>query len=457
MGVESLDLDLDADAVLLLGDNGAGKSSVLKALRIALGAWLRGVDLKEVSAPHIAPWMMRQIVVEQGHELVLQRSDEASRVSVKGRLEGGAELEWAVARNSAKSSRTRFREARNLLDTAAKWVSGDDPHPLPLVAYFGARRARSASRRTAGKGVEPRAMAYARSLDSSLDVNRLLSRWDRLDRQSSARSSKAADARAVRDALESCLSELLPGDGQVVYDPSLEEPVMLMKGEDERAQRFAALSDGYRNVIEIGMDLALRAIQLNPALGSDSIVATQGVVLIDEVGQHLHPAWQTEVLSRLRRAFPSLQFIVTTHSPFVALHRGGGAKVYRLSGGPEGASATEVTDVGATVDMTLRGAAFGPIITSGPELLAALEERRQILSAFVGEPAVGTREKLARSSDRIEELRGVRPTRIEDVVRRLSAEASQNVAADDDSQERLMAIEVRARQALKSANQKKGG
>jgi hypothetical protein len=48
----------------------------------------------------------------------------------------------------------------------------------------------------------------------------------------------------------------------------------------------------------------------NPLLGA-------GVVLIDELELHLHPQWQREVVEKLRTTFPNIQFIVTTHSPFI--------------------------------------------------------------------------------------------------------------------------------------------
>ena len=40
--------------------------------------------------------------------------------------------------------------------------------------------------------------------------------------------------------------------------------------------------------------------------------------MVDEVDLHLHPAWQRDVIPRLSRAFPNLQFLFTTHSPIVA-------------------------------------------------------------------------------------------------------------------------------------------
>jgi predicted ATP-binding protein involved in virulence len=43
----------------------------------------------------------------------------------------------------------------------------------------------------------------------------------------------------------------------------------------------------------------------------------EGIVLIDEIDLHLHPGWQVELIPTLKRVFPRLQFIVTTHSPMV--------------------------------------------------------------------------------------------------------------------------------------------
>ena len=64
-------------------------------------------------------------------------------------------------------------------------------------------------------------------------------------------------------------------------------------------------------------DIAYRCLLLNPALGERAAQETSGIVLIDEVDMHLHPAWQQTILADLKKAFPKIQFIVTTHSPQV--------------------------------------------------------------------------------------------------------------------------------------------
>jgi len=77
------------------------------------------------------------------------------------------------------------------------------------------------------------------------------------------------------------------------------------------------LSDGIRNLIGMVGDLAHRCVRLNPHFGAGAATMTPGVVLIDEVDMHLHPAWQQTVVTGLREAFPTIQFVVTTHSHLV--------------------------------------------------------------------------------------------------------------------------------------------
>ncbi|OAI29396.1 hypothetical protein A1356_04690 [Methylomonas koyamae] len=69
----------------------------------------------------------------------------------------------------------------------------------------------------------------------------------------------------------------------------------------------------------IGMvaDIAYRMATLNPQLEADVIKQTEGIVLIDEIDLHLHPKWQREVVGRLLTTFPKVQFVASSHSPFI--------------------------------------------------------------------------------------------------------------------------------------------
>lgn len=68
-------------------------------------------------------------------------------------------------------------------------------------------------------------------------------------------------------------------------------------------------------MVALVADIAWRAAVLNPHLAAHAAERSEGVILIDEVDLHLHPRWQRRVLGDLRRTFPALQFVTTTHSP----------------------------------------------------------------------------------------------------------------------------------------------
>ena len=90
------------------------------------------------------------------------------------------------------------------------------------------------------------------------------------------------------------------------------------------------MSDGEKCTMALFGDLARRLTLANP--NKSNPLLGEGVVLIDEIELHMHPAWQRKVLKKLkstfpniqkkvindlRNAFPNIQFIITTHSPIV--------------------------------------------------------------------------------------------------------------------------------------------
>jgi predicted ATPase len=75
-------------------------------------------------------------------------------------------------------------------------------------------------------------------------------------------------------------------------------------------QDIENLSDGYKSVFALAVDIMCTLITEKV-----SYDLAEGIVLIDEIGTHLHPRWKMEVVKRFRTAFPKLQFIVTTHEP----------------------------------------------------------------------------------------------------------------------------------------------
>ncbi len=106
-------------------------------------------------------------------------------------------------------------------------------------------------------------------------------------------------------------------------DEVTNESVLVRDGNGIRVP-IEQLSDGYRSALCIAVELLRQMYEL---FGPDTFVRAvaetpgqvrlPGVVAIDEVDAHLHPTWQRDIGRWLTRCFPDMQFIVTTHSPIV--------------------------------------------------------------------------------------------------------------------------------------------
>lgn len=88
------------------------------------------------------------------------------------------------------------------------------------------------------------------------------------------------------------------------------------------------LSEGYRSVIIFVCDLLYRLVSKHD--GKGDVFEMKGVVLIDEIDQHLHPKWQRVIVQRLRKLFPNMQFFFTTHSPTIIQGASEDALIYRV-------------------------------------------------------------------------------------------------------------------------------
>lgn len=124
----------------------------------------------------------------------------------------------------------------------------------------------------------------------------------------------------VYRAMQMCY-ERITGHQGVAFDYNLDTNEIECSYNNEDGLRMSIplsqMSDGYKSTISLIADIAYRMAVLNPQMGIDVIEKTDGVILIDEVDLHLHPAWQHRILGDLQEIFPRVQFIVTTHAPAV--------------------------------------------------------------------------------------------------------------------------------------------
>ena len=129
---------------------------------------------------------------------------------------------------------------------------------------------------------------------------------------------KGSAWRAVFEESKGIVTRLLPQIDEVRVE---EEVSFMWRGEETS---LGHLSDGYRSMFALAIDV-LRWLELSRSDPKVPLNECRGVVLIDEIDAHLHPKWQRQAGFLLCETFPNLQFIVTSHSPFVAMAAGEGA------------------------------------------------------------------------------------------------------------------------------------
>lgn len=131
--------------------------------------------------------------------------------------------------------------------------------------------------------------------------------------------AKGKEFAGTKEAFITALSDAIPAMSEVEIDSKNNEFIarISVTGEAPEYQAFENMSDGFKSAISIVAEIAYRCIELNGFLGKDAVKKTPGIVMIDEVDLYLHPRWQRHILADLQAAFPLIQFIVSSHSPFI--------------------------------------------------------------------------------------------------------------------------------------------
>ena len=298
--IDELRLPLHPSLTVLHGDNAHGKTSVLSAIAVALGRIpmllpdVSGIDFRKTDRR--APNRPLRVAVTTTEGVEWERLVQAGRL-------------------------TRRRLSRGLMEKTEAIVSADrekrEPLDLPIVAFYDTDRAvfDAPQRR---RGFTPDFSRY-QALEGALSARtnfREFFKWFyameneelRAQKQQRDFGYRLKELEAVRRAITAMVPEV--SDPRVELGP-LRFVVSVTPGRSQSEElALDQLSGGYRIMLAVAADLARRMAQGNAHL--DDPLASEAIVLIDEVELHLHPSWQQRVLTDLARTFPNTQFIVST-------------------------------------------------------------------------------------------------------------------------------------------------
>lgn len=306
---------------VVVGNNGAGKSTVLEAATIAAGTLTSAMDgltnygIKKSDAHYKCFDLGSNIDVQPQFPV---------EITAVGNVDG-KNISWTRSLNSARG-RDGLASAKELTVIAGVYQermrSGDKELKLPTISYYGTGRLWAQHREKKSDTFEKnnRSNGYIDSLDGAANDKLMMKWFQKMTMQQLQRNQEIPEFTAVRMAMEQVFASITGfSDVKVQFnlDTGSIDVIYFDKNNEHVRIPVSLLSDGYKCTISLIADIAYRMAILNPQLLDRVLIETEGIVLIDEIDLHLHPTWQKRILKDLMDIFPKVQFIVSTHAPEV--------------------------------------------------------------------------------------------------------------------------------------------
>ena len=335
--------EFEPDLNVLVGLNGQGKTSILDAVAVAYGQFVGGFGTGKDKGVLNGDIHLAKLIGDSDDldDATSMNFTMEYQLPVKVCVDAykseyfDCPLYWERSLNTLKSRTTQVKKLKAFANRLQKDVQDNTQVLLPLISYYGTGRLwaqkRLSEKNNPQNKKDSRLDGYQNCLDPESSYN-AFSSWLRKETiadferkmqiiEQSGLEGAMVSGKTIRSRLLSAITNAI----NVVLSPSgwfnlrysASSQQIIASHIEQGDVPVSLLSDGVRNMIGMVADIAYRAVRLNPYLHENAVIETPGVVLIDEVDMHLHPEWQQLILQSLTKAFPKLQFIVTTHSPQV--------------------------------------------------------------------------------------------------------------------------------------------
>jgi len=241
--------------LFLLGENGVGKSSILQAIAVGLK-------------------LDRKLINEDAIRSLIKKRKQTSEILIK-------------ERNSDNIIHTKLVRKTGTVEQSGNFNSY-------LIGYGSLRLSVDEIENSSPKDTSK--MSYQNLFKPTNALNDV-TKW--------LRSIHKNDIDFF-NRIAFSIKQLLPHD-KPDTDLSIKNGEIVL-GDSETL--FAELSDGYKSTITLAIDIMMKLSDAQSDMDKMS-----GIVLIDELGNQLHPRWQMRIVKQLRKVFPNINFIISTHHP----------------------------------------------------------------------------------------------------------------------------------------------
>lgn len=324
---DSLTVSFDEQITALTAPNGGGKSAIVHAMAVGCAHFVHSLGENSGIKNGFSPDDHR-LVPQMGAGMTPASGD--MEVICSGTL-GHCAKQWSRERTYGVNNKTRIsnaaplqRFAKRLMEaSAAADQNSSSPYPIaPLVAMYGTGRLAREGRLTEKRKPthSDRFEGYSCCLNPE-SYFKVFNHWFKVHSAQLVQETPdsyryrqiSRQLQIVRDAVDTaleCVEWRKLKWNFVRNELSMEHPQL-------GTLCFSQLSDGIQNVLNLIADISHRAVRLNPCADEHLLQNIRGLVMIDEIDMYLHPQWQQKIVSILKRIFPKVQFVITTHSPQV--------------------------------------------------------------------------------------------------------------------------------------------
>ncbi|MCB9876857.1 MAG: AAA family ATPase [Planctomycetes bacterium] len=297
------------------GDNGAGKSALLKSIAVGLV----GRDTARLLQPNFHRWIRHGTgSAEASIEVHVLKCDDDGLVGT-GRAPKAAFPAKLFLTNGGKETHLKEAEETGGSITPQRTIWAPEASGWFSCGYGPFRRVFGDSSEAARLMVAPSTERYVTMFQEAASLAEV-DRWMR-SMKHRVLEGRAADREQLDLLLGLLNDDLMPNQFRIA---EVDADGLWLEDRNGVRLSWSEMSDGYRSCLALLADIVRHLVK---AFGSQNLVTRSGegrlevchsgVVLIDEIDAHLHPEWQREIGFWLKRHFPKIQFLVTTHSPLV--------------------------------------------------------------------------------------------------------------------------------------------